>query len=325
MHFAMNILNAICSQTPSKIHVLFHARLLFFLVLTLPEHIIAQIGGFGYAEQDEYTESFFRQLEINRHNGIYNVLAQSMYNLLPKPSQSVVDVGCGTRMLVEAWRSVANMQSYCIEGSPNAKSMWPDDYAKDYYQLVDLKETEVAMKFLPKTDIVTSFEVAEHLPPSYADSFVQLLVHHKPSVIIFGAATPFQDRGMNPSHVNENTLRYWIEKFQANGYIVDMPRTAQYRHMLATNEIYRRNMSRSLWYLKNVLMLVPASSQPMVDQALLAHPPQANMLHENYLQIGKGAIEELWRRDWTEFGTLFYEEQGRAKARLFGNSFGEQL
>merc|ERR1712147_179686 len=43
--------------------------------------------------------------------------------------------------------------------------------------------------------LVTSFEVAEHLPVEDADKFVAVVVAKSPRHVFFGAATPFQDRG----------------------------------------------------------------------------------------------------------------------------------
>lgn len=296
--------------------------LLLFLILpkrflSLAEEATTRTKNTGFIPEgeEEYGEAFFNEHE--RIRPIYEELAQEMYNLLPrgKATSSILDVGCGTGYLVEAFRSETPLKSYCVEGSENAKSHWSTIFAPHYYQILDLK-TDQAFENLPKTDVVTSFEVAEHLPPSYADHFVKLMVHHVPEMIFFGAATPNQDRGKNPSHVNENTFTYWIEKFRANGYIVDMPRTARYKHQLTVNPTYRQYFRTSWWYLKNTLVFVPASQQSSVDRALMAHPSNANMFNPVYFDLGRG-MEDLWKRDWTEFATLFYQEQANAKTRLY--------
>lgn len=80
--------------------------------------------------------------------------------------------------------------------------------------------------------LICRAKVAEHLSPEHADHFVKLLTTYEPARVFFGAATPFQDRGNNPSHLNENTFEYWIEIFQRYGYTVDWPRTAWMRHKL---------------------------------------------------------------------------------------------
>ena len=63
---------------------------------------------------------------------------------------------------------------------------------------------------VPRVDIVSCFEVAEHLPQRYASAMVHLLVAQRPSVIFFSAATPGQE-GIH--HVNcqvsDQSQRQW--------------------------------------------------------------------------------------------------------------------
>jgi 2-polyprenyl-3-methyl-5-hydroxy-6-metoxy-1,4-benzoquinol methylase len=65
-----------------------------------------------------------------------------------------------------------------------------------------------------KFDLVISLEVAEHLPKTAADVFVDSVVRHG-DVILFSAAIPFQ--GGN-GHVNEQWPGYWAEKFALRGF-----------------------------------------------------------------------------------------------------------
>ncbi|NNM78229.1 hypothetical protein HJG53_15155 [Sphingomonas sp. ID1715] len=63
-------------------------------------------------------------------------------------------------------------------------------------------------------DLVQSLEVAEHLPASRAEAFVDSLSRHG-DVILFSAAVPHQG---GEHHVNEQPLGYWRAKFAARGY-----------------------------------------------------------------------------------------------------------
>ena len=65
-------------------------------------------------------------------------------------------------------------------------------------------------------DIVSSLEVAEHLPPSAAETFVTSLTQHG-DVVLFSAAIPGQP-GTN--HVNCQWPSYWANLFQERGYEV---------------------------------------------------------------------------------------------------------
>lgn len=64
-------------------------------------------------------------------------------------------------------------------------------------------------------DLAESLEVAEHLSPARADSFVEDLTKLS-DVILFSAAIPSQG-GTN--HVNEQWQSYWAEKFLRFGYV----------------------------------------------------------------------------------------------------------
>lgn len=262
----------------------------------------------------EYSKEFF---DAHRKNAaVYDILVNLFLTLMANDEASaalsdvsVLDIGCGHGLLVEAWRNAGVTKSYCIEGSPEASHMWPLQHRDEFYVVHDLEapEARVAVK---ATDFVTSFEVAEHIRPEKADHFVGLLTMHHPKLVFLGAATPFQDRGMNPSHVNENTFQYWIDQFASHGYHVDWATTARAKHMLISNPETQNAVMESWWYPKNLLIFAPKEARERNDGALLAHPKQADMLNPAYLNIGaQSAIGKMWKDDWQSFGTLFYEAQ----------------
>lgn len=230
---------------------------------------------------------------------------------------SVLDVGCGHGLLVEAWRSVGLLDSFCIEGAEDASHMWPPQYSSEFYVLHDLEDVK-ALAHVQPTDFVTSFEVGEHLRPAAADHYVELLTMHHPQLVFFGAATPFQDRGKNPSHVNENTFAYWIKRFAARGFHVDWAKTATAKHKLVTlsDPHARQAVMSAWWYPKNLLIFAPDEDRELTDKALIAHPKQADMLSPSYLNMaGQGEFGMMWKRDWTKFGKLFYKAQKAARRR----------
>ena len=63
-------------------------------------------------------------------------------------------------------------------------------------------------------DLAVSMEVAEHLPQTCADRYIDLLARLSP-VIVFTAAPPGQG---GTAHLNEQPLSYWISKFQERGF-----------------------------------------------------------------------------------------------------------
>ena len=74
------------------------------------------------------------------------------------------------------------------------------------------------LKFERKYDLAISTEVAEHIDEEYAEVFVDNITKSSDRVF-FTAALPEQG-GTN--HVNERWQSYWISKFQARGYYLDV-------------------------------------------------------------------------------------------------------
>lgn len=64
-------------------------------------------------------------------------------------------------------------------------------------------------------DLCISLEVAEHLPASSADTFIESLCRLS-DLIVFSAAIPGQD---GFCHVNEQWQSYWADKFLKQGYL----------------------------------------------------------------------------------------------------------
>jgi hypothetical protein len=123
---------------------------------------------------------------------------------------SVVDVGCGRG----TWLSVF------------AKHGVPDIFGLDsplidrtlltiregQFQALDLSEPFT----LPRRfDVAMSLEVAEHLPASSADAFLDSLTALS-DVVLFAAAIPYQG---GQGHVNEQWKTWWADRFRHRGYI----------------------------------------------------------------------------------------------------------
>lgn len=283
-------------------------------------YITAASGGNRLPEKaGEYSKEFFE--DHRKNSAVYGALVRSFSSFIANDGTvngdniSVLDVGCGHGLLVEAWRSVGVTKSYCLEGSIEATSMWPPEHKEQFYRLQDLEAPDAAAA-VEATDYVTSFEVAEHLRPESANHFVGLLTMHRPKLVFFGAATPFQDRGMNPTHLNENTFKYWIDRFASHGYHVDWVKTARAKHVLVsqTEPDVIRAIMNAWWYPKNILIFAPNEARDDSDRALMAHPKQADMLNPVYLNMW-GEEKNLWKDDWMSFGVLFYEAQNKLLSR----------
>ena len=134
-------------------------------------------------------------------------------------------------------------------------------------------------------DLVESLEVAEHLTPARADSFVEDLTRLS-DVILFSAAIPAQG-GTN--HVNEQWQSYWAEKFLRLGYVgIDCIRP----------QIWR-NLDAGLCYRQNIFIYVK-------DTELYRYPE----LQEFYLKHRDATIfnavhPEMWINKLVEFQNAY--------------------
>lgn len=216
-----------------------------------------------------YDLAFFK--DHLKHQEAFQELANLIFALLLDGRQiRNIDIGCGHGLLVEAFRNCGLRESFGLEGSASAEALWPSSH-RSYYQIADLRDTAI-FQSLPVTEMVTTFETAEHLPEQYANQFVQLLVHHQPKLVLFGAATWLQDQGQNPTHYNEQPYHYWINKFKQLGYNLDIRATIFLRNQLFQRPVF----SGTWWYPKNILIFSPCSLLPQqkihrsIDQSILS-------------------------------------------------------
>jgi SAM-dependent methyltransferase len=125
--------------------------------------------------------------------------------------KSVLDVGCGigTWLYVFKQNGIENILG--IDGEYVNKDLLYKYIAPEEFKGIDLsKPFDLQDKF----DIVISLEVAEHLPLSCAELFIDSLCKHS-DTIIFSAAVPSQD---GQHHLNEQWPSYWGKLFEKQGY-----------------------------------------------------------------------------------------------------------
>ena len=150
---------------------------------------------------------------------------------------SVVDVGCGVGTWLDVFRAAGVEDILGIEGA------WlePEELRipRDRFETHDLsRPVGIARTF----DLALSLEVAEHLPPESAETFVSSLVNLAP-VVLFSAAVPFQG---GRHHVHERWPDFWAGLFADHGYAVAdaiRPRVWNDRRV-------------KVWYAQNTLLYV---------------------------------------------------------------------
>lgn len=174
----------------------------------------------------------------------------TVYELV-KPRR-VVDVGCGEglwgREFVERGCEVLG-----VDG----------DYVQDPlipFRAVDLEQPFYSSDYV--ADLAVCLEVAEHLSPERAESFVTDLCRLAP-VVLFSAAIPCQ--GGN-DHRNERWASYWVRLFECNDFHV----SGDLRWRFWNDDQIEP------WYRQNLLV---ASHNPLPG---LHYGPVPDVIHPTY-------------------------------------------
>lgn len=126
------------------------------------------------------------------------------------PIRSVIDIGCARGTWLREWRAQAVDDIVGVDGPYIDQSELEIDS-----QCFVIHDLSVRFNIGRRFDLAQSLEVAEHLPPARAATFVADVVAHAP-VILFSAATPGQG---GENHLNERTAEYWRSIFREHDYV----------------------------------------------------------------------------------------------------------
>lgn len=118
---------------------------------------------------------------------------------------------------------------------------------KDCFAARNLEE---GINISSKVDLAITLEVAEHLSPTRAESFVEELCSLS-EVILFSAAAKGQG---GEHHVNERELSYWEKLFEMRGY----------RAFDCIRPAIQEDKKIPFWYRQNIVLFVK-SNNPLVD------------------------------------------------------------
>lgn len=125
------------------------------------------------------------------------------------PAKSVVDFGTGTGSWLAAAleHGVNDIQGFDIETPPPSELKIPTKNftATNLGLPIDLGRTY---------DLAISAEVAEHLHPSQANTFIDNIAASS-DLVLFSAALPYQG---GVGHRNEFWAEYWAKLFRARGF-----------------------------------------------------------------------------------------------------------
>lgn len=214
-----------------------------------------------------YTENFYKNQKEDSRRSAREIIPLILELIVPK---SVIDIGCG----VGTWLSVFKehgVDIWGVDGDYMDQTLL--EIPPEQFLPFDLKQP---FNLQRKFDLVVSLEVAEHLPPECAESFVCSLTELG-SVVLFSAAIPFQG---GTHHVNEQWPEYWIKYFEKKNFV-------------AIDCIRKRiwNIDAvSWWYAQNIFLFVRRNhleNQPLLQRELdLARRDPPSIIHpKNYLRI----------------------------------------
>lgn len=184
-------------------------------------------------EESVYDEKFYENRNETLHSAIIIVpLLQKMLKI-----ESVVDVGCGPAEWLGVFARNGVTSVLGLDGE------WVDKkilkIPQDKFISTDLKKPIVIDRTF---DLAMSLEVAEHLPATVADQFVDSLTRLAP-IVLFSAAIPLQGGSY---HINEQWPKYWCNLFAARRFVgVDCLRSKIWN-----------NKDVCWWYSQNMILFV---------------------------------------------------------------------
>lgn len=243
-----------------------------------------------------YSAEFYRDLDQTSGPSATRVLPLLMSFL---PVRSAVDVGCGDGSWLAALSALGVTDIMGVEGpwiSPQQLKIPTDKVRR--------MRLDQAIRVERRFDLALSLEVAEHLPPARADSFVADLVALAPSVLL-SAAIPGQG---GHHHVNEQWPDYWASLFARHGYAaVDCLRP----RLWADSDV-------AWWYRQNLILFCDAATcaaHPALAAAAASSPDAVKALvHPECFARQRRYAEPSFGR-WLKMGRAAWSRSRAKKSR----------
>lgn len=227
-----------------------------------------------------YDSAFYSDQEDGSRVSAKIVLSQ-LFERVGTPT-SAIDIGCG----VGTWAAELLEQGVSkvvgVDGDyvPRDRLYIP----RDNFFACDLNLE--LLKFDKKFDFCICLEVAEHLNPERADSFIAEILNMSTSVL-FSAAIPGQG---GTHHINEQWQSYWVNKFNSQGFFAEF----DIRSLVWESE------NVEFWYKQNMFFFSKKTLENRIDIIDVVHPEMFKYRCESY----KKNICDLYRHR-SRFARIF--------------------
>lgn len=155
-------------------------------------------------------------------------LRKALFSVFPD-AQMLIDVGCGTGAYAAEINRAGRVAIAC-EHSPVGRLLarWQGVDVRSL-DLTDEVPAAIPLGAINRAfDLAYCIEVAEHVPPEIGDRLVEFCCLLAPTVL-FSAAPPGQG---GTGHVNEQSLDYWVERFDRQNFLLDAKRTTLLRGLV---------------------------------------------------------------------------------------------
>jgi hypothetical protein len=186
--------------------------------------------------REVYGESFFALMGSCRE--AYYRLGDCIADVVG-PVRDAIDFGCGLGFVLE---------SFAARGSI---VLGVDRYSGSRSDLIIVPWSLTQPWIGIPRDVAICTETGEHLPAEAADTLVESVSTSARNHIVWSAAPPGQDAD-DPGHINLQPPDYWLDKFAARGWRVDIDRTHRLRDLMHERDAQHRYCSA------NFYVLVPA-------------------------------------------------------------------
>lgn len=187
--------------------------------------------------------------------------------------KSVVDIGCGLGTWLKIFENHNVFDLIGYDGSHL-------DFNKIEVskKIILIKDLEKEILSDRQFDLALSLEVAEHISPQNATTFIKSICNLSQTVI-FSAAIPNQG-GQN--HLNEQWPSYWQNQFALQGFTMHDK----------LRELFWETPNIDYWYKQNIFLVTGPKSPFFIKEnkplKRLVHPDLLNIYHDLFYNLLEG-------------------------------------